>query len=227
MNQHPSRGAWARSGPGAFLLALLLSVCPAAHAEPVGFELPADGEVFRYQRVLVELDHPDPGPEVILYADGRLQVRRPVYQTRAGLWQKRLDPQQMRQLLADVVASGLIETDVPKLRERKADLQMQRRQAAERAGQPQTYYAAGDPDRSLLRLRLAGYAPPGELGGALSGPIERSWQWTNLYGDAGRFPEIRELAAFHRLELRLIEFIDDETFERVASDDLASKEVAP
>lgn len=226
MNQHPPSGAWSRSGLGVFLLTVLMSM-GSVSAEPIAFDLPADGEILRYQRVLAELEHPDPGPEVILYADGRLQVRRPVYQTRAGLWQSRLDEEQIHQLLNDVMASGLIETDVPMLRARKADVERQRFEAADRAGAPRTFYAVGDPDRSLLTLRLANYSPPGDLGGALSGPIERSWEWTDLYGDAGRFPEIRELAAFHRLELRMIEFIDDATFERVVSEEMASGEVKP
>lgn len=195
---------------------------PSALASDAGaFVLPDEGEVLRYQRVIGELEHPDPGPEVVLYADGRLQVRRPVYQTKAGLWQTRLDLAEMRALLEDVVANGLVDIDVQELRQRKATIQRQRAEAARRTGTSPTLYAIGDPDRSVLTLTLAAYSPPGDLSSPMTGPITRSWEWMDLYGDAGRFPEIRELAAFHRLELKMIEFIDSDSFERVPVEEVA------
>lgn len=192
----------------------------AAGSGTGAFTLPEQGEVLRYQRVLGELEHPDPGPEVILRADGRLQVRRPVYMKQAGTWQTRLDAAQMRALLEGVVASGLVDAELDELRARRAGIERQRAEAAERAGTPRQVYAVGDPDRSVLTLSLASYTPPGELGAAAVGPLTRSWQWWDLYGDAGRFPEIPELAAFHRLELRMIEFIDAQTLERVPAEEV-------
>ncbi|MEM9555715.1 MAG: hypothetical protein AAGC60_15785 [Acidobacteriota bacterium] len=197
---------------GSVLVALLVLLPAAASAD--AFTLPENGEVVRYQRVLGEIEHADPGPEVILYADGRVLVRRPEYMRGPGAWQARLAPAALEEIVGDLVASGLVDADVDALRARRHDLERLRAEAAARDGSA-VIYAVGDPDRSVVTLRLAAYTPFGDLGGASLGPVERTWEWSDLYGDATRFPEIRELAALHRLELRLIGWIDAQDLEAV------------
>lgn len=212
----PTLGRRPRSGIRLVLLTLILSLGPAAQAEI--FELPEDGEILRYQRVLGEFEHEDPGPEVILQADGRLQVRRPVYMKNPGLWQIRLEKAEMMTLLRDVVESGFVDADASTLRAQRAGIEKRRRQAAKSAGVQPVLYATGGPDTSVLSLRLASYRPAGDLAAVKSGPVRRSLQWSNLPVDADRFPEIRELVAFRKLELRMIQFIDMESLEKVSAD---------
>lgn len=202
--------------PGSWLAAaIFVFFAPVTLWAEASFSLPADGEVLRYQRQLGEIDHVDKGPEVVVYADGRLVVRRPAYQSRPGLWQMAMPADELQTLIGDVVEAGLLDTDTDQLLERRRRSQQRRVEEAQRSNQPLTVYAAGGPDRSVLTISVERYRPAGELGDAAA-PLSRTWTWSDLHGDADRFQEIRELVAFDHLEHRLIEYIDHPNLEEVS-----------
>ncbi|MEO1082706.1 MAG: hypothetical protein AAFY88_00545 [Acidobacteriota bacterium] len=197
------------------LVALLALLTPTLLWGEASFTLPSDGEVLRYQRQLGEIDHADRGPEVVVYADGRIVVRRPSYYSNPGHWQLQGTPGDVRGLIAGVVEGGLVDVTEGDLRERRRDAEMRRIEADVRAGRGQTFYAVGGADRSVLTLTLDGYRPASELGDAAS-PVSATWAWSDLYGDAERFRDIRELVAFHALERRLLDFLDHPDLKEVS-----------
>lgn len=178
------------------------------------FELPADGPILRYRRILGELDEADRGPSIEIHADGRIMVRRPAYMLHSGTWEGRMEMNELSGLFDRLVSSGLVETDRAELMERRRALVQERVAVAEKAGEPLRVFAVGDPDVSELEIVLALYKRKGELGGAAA-PLRRSWAWSDLHGDAERFPEMRELTAFDRVEHALIEWLDRDDLRKV------------
>ncbi|MEO1367407.1 MAG: hypothetical protein AAFX50_09535 [Acidobacteriota bacterium] len=202
----PSRGLF---------VALLALLAPAVLWGEASFTLPADGEVLRYQRQLGEIDHADRGPEVVVYADGRIVVRRPEYYRNPGHWQLQRSPDDVRSLVSGLVEGGLVDVSEDDLRRRRRDEDARRVESDLRAGRGHTLYAVGGADRSVLSLSLASYRPASELGDAAS-PVAATWAWLDLYGDADRFRDIRELSAFAALERQLLEFLDHPELQEVS-----------
>ncbi|MEM8993247.1 MAG: hypothetical protein AAGF23_00515 [Acidobacteriota bacterium] len=214
MDPIPHEGASAAPARG-LLFTLLALLTPAVLWGQASFTLPADGEVLRYQRQLGEIDDADRGPEVVVYADGRIVVRRPAYYKNPGQWQLQRTPEVVRGLVSGVVEGGLVDVTEGDLRRRLREAEARRAEADLRAGRARTLYAAGGADRSVLSLSLASYRPSSELGAAAS-PVSTTWAWRDLYGDADRFRDIPELAAFAALERRLLEFIDRTDLQEVS-----------
>lgn len=94
--------------------------------------------------------------EATVYASGCVDVHFPAYDTRAGRYQLRLDPSQLRELRLQVQSSGLGQVDPAQLR-RAIDQQL-------KATQPETVYTTAD--ENIIELRWSAMdksQPAGEL----------------------------------------------------------------
>lgn len=161
------------------------------------FELPADpaAVVLEYYEIVGMIAAEDRGPRLLIRADGSGVVHFPVYMSRAGTYELRIPVSELRDLVASLMAEGLVEMDPAAMRRARdrAEAEAARR-AREEGG---ALVAVSDESTSVVALRLAEYRRV--PGGPVQRDVEKEVVWHGLRSDAERFPEVAGLAGLQRV----------------------------
>lgn len=204
--------SWCRMGLPGLVLAALWGSLASAQSGAAGFELPGDPQalVLRFSESLGAIAHPDPGPWVEVYADGRVAVHFPPYMRRAGDYELRLDRGALRRLVASQLARGVAEFDAEAVRARSRELARERGLAA--GSQRPELFSAADAEVSRFELRLGSYRAPGR---GAQAPFSKQISWRGLAAHARHYPEIAALAELARARRELLDLIQSAELVRV------------
>lgn len=165
------------------------------------FSLPSapDAKVLHYSQraAMIAGDH---RPfSVTVYADGRVDVHRPRYFKQSGDYRMWLTPARLDDLVAAVVADGLVAFDGDAV---EREIQ-QRRLAKLKSGAAAPFSTVSDDERTTLEIHLASYAP--KPGAKLVRDVHRRIRWTNLAHQADSNPRIQSLQGLLSVADRLRE----------------------
>jgi hypothetical protein len=155
-----------------------------AAAQAVRYDSSAAAVVASLHEHVGEIEHPDPGPSLQLFGDGRIAAHFPPYMRRAGDWSARLSAAEMRHLVHSLAATGLLDVDPDATRSAVRRARAARRAAALR--RETTLFEASDPSLTTMTLRANGR--------------ERTVAWRGLRADAHAHPdvvEVQQLRAAH------------------------------
>jgi hypothetical protein len=204
--------SWFRIGLSGLVLAVLGGQLSWAQSAPARFELPSDPQalVLRFSESLAALAHPDPGPSLEVYADGRVAVHYPPYMKRAGDYELRLDPGALQRLVASQLARGVAEFDPEAVRSRRRELARERGRAA--GSQRPELFSVPDAATSRFELRLGSYQPAGR---GPQAPFSKRISWHGLAAHARHYPEIAALADLARARRDLLDLMQSADLVRV------------
>jgi hypothetical protein len=147
-------------------------------------------------------------PRLRVYADGRVLIHQPEYRTDAGDWELRLSPQELDELLRQLVAAGVAQFDAAAVQAEK------HRQIVARSQQgPRRVFVVADGPVIRLAVDLGGMQ---DARGRSLGAAQRSLRWANVQHEAKWYPEVaalRGLAHADRLLAELSERADKRRIE--------------
>jgi hypothetical protein len=177
----------------ALVVALALLLPQSVMAQTVNYSRDPNKVVASYALIVGELEDADPGPSVHIYGDGRALVHVPRYRKDAGDFTTQLSPAEMDNLMASLVANGLMEFDPAAVQQAKRAFRDNRG-----SGAAAVLYESTDPSITTIELhvRRTGAAQ----GSGAAGPgaeIGKTVRWSGLEADAQQFADI---AAIRKLD---------------------------
>ena len=187
--------------------ALTVTALPAGAQVP-RVELPSNSGVVVLEYTVIHqmLAEVDPEPLMRIHADGRVRVHFPVYMAKAGDYELRLSPSELRGLFLELSADGILDFD-----EAGTTAERNSAEAAERAAG--RLHHVSDVTETLIDMRLASYRPAGAAA-AIPG-FEKSVRWPNVHTDAQRFRGVAGVQSLARAEERLRSILDRSDLIRV------------
>lgn len=185
-----------RFGVAALAGALALAAALPAMAQPPSIELPSSGSVavIEYNVIHEMLAESDPEPLVKVFANGWVRVHLPSYMANAGDYRVRLTTQELRQLLADLAADGVMDFD-------RASASADRQAAAAAARGAGILHHVSDVSETLIDIKLGSYRSAGAV--LTQNDFTKSIRWPNVYTDARQFQSVAQLQGLARAEERL------------------------
>lgn len=153
---------------------------------------------------IVEIEDPDPGPSVKVYADGRVVVHFPAYMKRAGDYETVLTADELEALVSGL-SNQLAGFDEEAARRKAAHGDAVQRTWAAGNRTPELLQAP-DATNTKITVKLTAYEPRG-LGPAIH-PVDAAVTWRGLNEAARRHPDVQEiqgLAVVRRDLLALME----------------------
>jgi len=172
------------------------SGAPADPATPeFDYQRDATALIVRFEEVVGAIEDADRGRSLEIYGDGRFEIHYPHYMKRAGDYQGRLSPADLRRFMRKLVRRGAADVDPVSLKARKRE--------ADRAAD--TFFASFDDVTTVIEVNLEGYRRPGEAGPPRA--IRQRLSWDSLRSDAKRHRQIRELQDMVAVQELLLEFM--------------------
>lgn len=177
---------------GLAALAQQVAIAPAL-AQSVNYSRDPNTVVASYTLIVGELEDADPGPSVRVYGDGRALVHVPRYRKDAGDFTTQLSQAEMDNLMASLVANGLMEFDPAAVQQAKRDS----RQGDRGGGAAEVLYESTDPSITTIELNVrrsgSGGGTGGTGGGAAGAEVSKTVRWSGLESDAQQFADIAAL----------------------------------
>jgi hypothetical protein len=130
---------------------------------------------------------------VQIYGDGNALVHVPDYRRNPGDFKTKLSPAEMDNLMATLVANGLLDFDAAAVKQAVRDARQQRG-----GGAAEVLTESTDPDVTTIELRVRRNTAPGAGAGGGAAEVTKVVRWVGLKRDAQQFGEIaaiRKLAA--------------------------------
>lgn len=144
----------------------------------------------------------DPGPRVVIWDDGIVDVHFPAFMKRAGDYRVELSAAELEVLVSGLLADGLQEFDPALVREELVG----KSTPTNGGGQ----IVSREMDRGFTEFQYS--LPVTENKGLVHGSI----RWRGLQSSARRHPDVKALQDLASIESRLLELADDSRAVRVA-----------
>ncbi len=178
-------------------IALLASVAillqQPAVAQTVNYTRDASTVVVSYRIDIGEIADTESGPSVQIFGDGNALVHVPRYRRDSGDFKTKLSQAEMDNLMATLVANGVLDFDAAAAKQAIRNARQQRG-----GGAAEVLTESTDPDVTTIELRVRRNAAPGAGSGGGAAEVTKVVRWVGLRRDAQQFGEIaaiRKLAA--------------------------------
>jgi hypothetical protein len=187
-----------RGAVAALLLGAVGAWAQSAHEAPVSFVAHDQRPILTLEREHGRVRAVAERPLVYVYGDGRVRVDRPAYMINPGIFEYRLEPGALAELVERFDRDGVMTLDTTAVRaQRDAAHQQRRSNTGERL-------ITTDATVTRIRIDFASYA----RGGEVPRPLANTLQYSDLQIDAIHFPDIGDLAALANAEKQLLALID-------------------
>jgi len=162
------------------------TVAVSAGLHSAGFRLPQNTSqpIVEYRQSLPLLGKMATQPVMKVFADGRVQVHKPMFMKQPGDYEYTLSPAELLALIQGLIKDGMVDFDETKV--------MRARQAAEDARRKRgELYAVSDAEITTIQLNLDSYQS--SIFAPVQAVINKQLRWQNLETDARRFRGITAL----------------------------------